>query len=202
VIYSFFYRPIQNLIKIFLIKKNFKSQLSNYLNNNTYDEIHDIGCSDGLLAKNINLKNSKYFGYDIDSINIKLAKKNFKNNKNINFYNKSIENLSYENNKKKIFILVGVFHHLNDKQILSFLSKLSPKDHVISIDPFFHKKMNAFGLLMKKLDRGKFIRSLSGYKKILKNFHFSERISHYLRFYSHLISCKNIESSKIKIFFD
>lgn len=202
MIYNFFYRPIQNLIKFFLIKKNFKNQISNYLNKNSYEEIHDIGCSDGLLAKNINLNNSKYFGYDIDNTNIKKAKKNFKNNKNVNFYNKSIENLSYKNSKKKIFILIGVFHHLNDKQILNFLLKLSPKDHVISIDPFFHKKINVVGLIMKKLDRGKFIRSLSGYQKILKNFHFSERISHYLRFYSHLISYKNIELKEIRKFFD
>ena len=75
MIYSFFYRPIQNLIRLMLGKISFIEQLSNYLNNNIYAEIHDIGCSDGLLAQSINLDNTKYFGYDIDAININSAKK-------------------------------------------------------------------------------------------------------------------------------
>ena len=36
MIYSFFYRPIQNLIRLMLGKKSFIEQLSNYLNNNRY----------------------------------------------------------------------------------------------------------------------------------------------------------------------
>ena len=79
MIYSFFYRPIQNLIILIFSKKSFLEQLNNYLDNNRYAEIHDIGCSDGLLAQSINLDNTKYFGYDIDAININSAKKRFKN---------------------------------------------------------------------------------------------------------------------------
>ena len=56
-------------------KKSFAEQISNYLDNNTYAEIHDVGCSDGSLAQSINLDNAKYFGYDIDAININSAKK-------------------------------------------------------------------------------------------------------------------------------
>ena len=78
MIYSFFYRPIQNLISLIIGKKSFTEQLSNYLDNNRYAEIHDIGCSDGLLAQSINLDNTKYFGYDIDAININSAKKKLK----------------------------------------------------------------------------------------------------------------------------
>ena len=100
MIYNFFYRPIQNFISLIIGKKNFTEQLSNYLNNNIYAEIHDIGCSDGLLAQSINLDNTKYFGYDIDAFNINLAKKKFKNYKNIIFYCKSIESIKVSNKRK------------------------------------------------------------------------------------------------------
>ena len=90
MIYSLFYRPIQNLTGLMIGKKSFTEQLSNYLDNNRYAEIHDVGCSDGLLAQSINLNSTKYFGYDIDAININSAKKKFRNCKNITFYCKSI----------------------------------------------------------------------------------------------------------------
>jgi 2-polyprenyl-3-methyl-5-hydroxy-6-metoxy-1,4-benzoquinol methylase len=66
------------LIGLIIAKKSFTEQLRNYLGNNRFAEIHNIGCSDGLLAQSINLDNTKYFGYDIDSININSVKKKFK----------------------------------------------------------------------------------------------------------------------------
>jgi 2-polyprenyl-3-methyl-5-hydroxy-6-metoxy-1,4-benzoquinol methylase len=117
MIYGFFYRPIQNLINLTIGKKSFTEQLSNYLDDNRYAEIHDIGCSDGSLVQSINLHNTKYFGYDICAVNISSAKKN---SKNITFYCKSIDNIKISNKRNKIFILKGVLHHLNDQQIIYF----------------------------------------------------------------------------------
>ena len=172
------------------------------MNENSYSEIHEIGCSDGILVSGLNLKNSKYFGYDIDSINLNKAKKKFKNYKNIYFYLKSIDHINIKNNnKKKIFIFSGVFHHLNDCQISKFLRVISSKDHIIGIDPFFHKKINIIGYLMKKFDKGQFIRTEKNYKKVLRNFKFSKKINYYLKFYSHLISYRNIDKSIIKKYF-
>jgi len=201
VIYSLFYRTIQILIFFIIGKKSFIIQLSNYLDNNSYAEIHDIGCSDGLLAQSINLDNTKYFGYDIDAINIKSAKKKFKNRKNIYFNNKSIDNIKIINKKKKIFILIGVFHHLNDQQIINFTKKLSKNDHVIALDGFYHQNQNIISIILKRLDRGNFIRDFNGYKKLLKNFTFSKKINYYLRFYSHLLSFKNIDKLQIQKYF-
>ena len=201
MIYSFFYRTLQNLIMLIIGKKSLTEQLNNYLDNNSYAEIHDIGCSDGLLAQSINLDNTKYFGYDIDAININSAKKKFKNRKNICFYCKSIDNIKIINKKKKLFILVGVFHHLNDQQIINFIKKLSKNDHVIAIDGFYHQNQNIISIILKRLDQGNFIRSYNGYKKLLKNFTFSKKINYYLRFYSHLLSFKNIDKLQIQKYF-
>jgi len=201
MIYSFFYRIIQNLILLIMGKKSFTEQLNNYLDNNRYAEIHDIGCSDGSLAQSINLHNTKYLGYDIDVININSAKKKFKNSKNITFYCKSIDCIKVANKKKKLFILVGVFHHLNDQQIINFNKKLSKKDHVIALDGFYHQNQNIISIILKRLDQGNFIRDYNGYKKLLKNFIFYKKINYYLRFYSHLLSFKNIDKLQIQKYF-
>ena len=201
MIYSFLYRPIQNLIRLIIGKKYFIEQLSNYLDNNRYAEIHDIGCSDGILAQSINLDNTKYFGYDIDSYNINLAKKKFKNRKNITFYCKSIDDIKITNRGNKIFILKGILHHLNDQQIINFTKKLSKNDHVIAVDGFYHQNQNIISIILKRLDQGNFIRDYNGYKKLLKNFTFSKKINYYLRFYSHLLSFKNIDKLQIQKYF-
>jgi 2-polyprenyl-3-methyl-5-hydroxy-6-metoxy-1,4-benzoquinol methylase len=182
-------------------KKSFTKQLSNYLDNNRYAEIHDIGCSDGLLAQSINLHSAKYFGYDIDAININSAKKRFRNCKNITFYCKSIDNIKITNKKKKIFILKGVFHHLNDQQIINFTKKLLKSDHVIALDGFYHQNQNIISIILKRLDQGLFIRDYNGYKKLLKNFFFYKKTNYYLRFYSHLLSFLNIDKLQIQKYF-
>ena len=198
--YSYLYRPIQNLIIFLFVKKDFNIQVANFFKKNDYDEIHEIGCSDGSLLQHINLKNKKYYGYDVDLANINKAKKKY-TKKNINFYCKSIDDISIKNKKKKLFILIGVFHHINDNQILNFGKKLTKREHVIALDGFYHKNQNIFDIFMKKLDKGDFIRTYSGYKKVLPNFILRKKISIYLRFFSHLASFKNIDKKKIDLFF-
>ena len=129
------------------------------------------------------MKNLKDFGFNTNKktyviaeigINhggdINLAKKTFRNHKNISFYCKSIENIKIINRRKKIFILKGVFHHLNDQQIYNFINKLSKNDSVIAIDSFYHKNQNIISNILKLLDQGNFIRDYDGYKKLLNNF--------------------------------
>ena len=102
-IYSYVYRPLQYLIAFILLKKDFRNLVQIYLEKNNFDEIHDIGCSDGVLVHKLNLKKTKYFGYDIDLININKAKKQIKNKKNINFFCKSIDEIKIINKKKRFF---------------------------------------------------------------------------------------------------
>lgn len=201
--YSHFYRLIQEFI-IFTLgtNKNFKKELGQFISYSKIEEIHDIGGSDGELLNYLNLKNKKYFCYDIDLININKAKQKYQSNKNINFLNQSIDKIKINKHKRKLFVLSGVFHHLNDLQIQNFLSRLSNKHSVIAIDPFFHKNQNIFGYIIKRLDKGKYIRNLETYKSVLKKFKFKKKIKKYLKFYSHLISYRNIEHRLIERFFD
>ena len=200
MIYNFFYRIIQNLINILLGEKNFYKDLSTLINRSNYNEIHDIGGSDGVIIKYLNLKKKKYFCYDPDFYNNNLGKKKYKNSKNVFFINKSIDLIKIERTKKRrIFIFVGVFHHLNNLQIKNFIKQLSKNDSLVSIDPFYHQNQNILSILLKKLDKGNFIRDANGYKKILNGFSFQKKINYYLKCYSHIIFYKNL---KKKVFIE
>jgi hypothetical protein len=199
-IYPYIYRPIQDLIKFLFLKKNFNDLLIDYLNKNQYEEIHDIGCSDGIIASALDLKKTKYYGYDIDLTNINKAKKKYRNFRNINFMYKSIDKIHIKNKRKKIFILKGVFHHVSDTMISKFLKNLSLKDEVIALDGFYHKNQNLISVILKKMDRGNYIRTYDEYKSILPGFTLTKKISYYLKYYSHLLSTKNIDKKKLNLF--
>ena len=66
---------------------------------------------------------------------------------------------------------------------------------------FYHQNQNIISIILKRLDQGNFIRDYNGYKKLLKNFTFSKKINYYLRFYSHLLSFKNIDKLQIRKYF-
>ena len=54
---------------------------------------------------------------------------------------------------------------------------------------------------MKKMDKGEHIRTYNGYENLLLEFIFEKKVSYYLRFYSHLLSFKNIDRNKINHYF-
>ena len=65
--------------------------------------------------------------------------------------------------------MFGVVHHLPNNIILNFMDQLGGRS-IICLDGFYHKKQNLISRILLFLDKGKFIRTLLGYKKILKNF--------------------------------
>ena len=113
---------------------------------------------------------------------------------------KSIDKIHIKNKRKKIFILKGVFHHVSDTMISKFLKNLSLKDKVIALDGFYHKNQNLISVILKKMDRGNYIRTYDEYKSILPGFTLTKKISYYLKYYSHLLSTKNIDKKKLNLF--
>ena len=202
MIYKYLYRIIQTSIKLVIgTKKNFNKDLSLLIQNTNFDEIYDIGGSDGELLEDLDIKNKRYFCIDIDSHNISVGKKKYKNNKNIFFIKKHINHIKLKNNKRKrLFIFKGVFHHLTDFEIKNFLTKIK-NESVISIDPFYHKNQKKISVLLKKLDKGNYIRDFRGYHKILSSFSYKKKIDYYLNFYSHIIFYKKINKKLINRFF-
>ena len=64
---------------------------------------------------------------------------------------------------------------------------------MISIDPFYHKNQSMLSILLKKLDKGNFIRDTNGYKKLLYGFSYQRKVNFYLKCYSHIVFYKNIK---------
>lgn len=198
--YEKFYRSGQNLIRlIFYTNKNFKKNIATLIQKGNFTHIYDIGGSDGDLLNYLNLNNKKYFCYDIDKYNLLKSKKKFNDKKNIKFLNKSLEKVKIKNNSKSLILLIVVLHHVDDNLIKQFLARNSTKLNIIALDGFYHKKQNLISKLLLKLDKGNYVRDFKHYKKILNGFRFKKRINYYLRFYSHLISYKNIDKELIKI---
>jgi 2-polyprenyl-3-methyl-5-hydroxy-6-metoxy-1,4-benzoquinol methylase len=202
-IYPYFYRFLQNFISIGKQEQSFFTQIEKLLldKKNKYKCILDIGCADGIFLEKVNLpKSIKYIGLDSESVLIKEANLKYKK-RNIKFFCKSIENININDYPKKtLIIMVGVVHHLPDYIIRQFTDMLGDRS-IICLDGFYHKKQNLISRILLFLDRGKFIRTLIGYKKILKNFIFIKKINKYLIFYSHLISYKNVNNNLINLYF-
>ena len=77
-------------------------------------KILDIGCGNGRLINfldELNL-NYEYFGIDNSVEQIKNAKKNFINKKNINFLEADILNIPFNNNEFDFIFCIATFHHL------------------------------------------------------------------------------------------
>lgn len=201
-IYPYLYRFLQNFISIIKQEQNFFSQIEKLLFDKRikYKCILDIGCADGVFLEKVNLpKSIKYIGVDQESVLINKA--NLKHKKKAKFYCQSIENININDfPKETLIIMSGVVHHLPDNIILNFMDQLRGRS-IICLDGFYHKKQNPISSILLLLDKGKFIRTLIGYKKILKNFFFIKKINKYLLFYSHLISYKNIDNNLIKKYF-
>lgn len=193
--YSYFYRVIQNI----LLKKSFYEDLIRILiNYKKFTNIVEIGCADGLILSKID-KNIKYFGYEIDNNYIIKLKNKYLNNKNYSFYNNSIENINFYNfdSKNTLIVLIGVFHHIPDSAVHSFLNK-TKNFAVYAVDAVRLEDQNLLTKILLNNDKGKFIRNFEEYRNLLNDYEFLLARNKYLRFsYDHLISFKNLDSSLI-----
>jgi len=116
------------------------------------DTILDLCCGNGYLAEylfesKVNFKS--YHGIDIDKQSIKLAKKNFKNNK-INFSINDISKKKLHSEKVNfVFFLDGIEHINNDIKALNFAYNSLKKNGLLilstpNLEGFFTKNLSSF----------------------------------------------------------
>lgn len=128
----------------------------------------DLGCGTGTLSGLFNKEG--YLGIDIDKDSINLARK--KNKK----YLYKIDNVTTFRDKKKydLVLIVGVLHHLNDPDVKKALKTISlhikkgGRALIIEAIPPI-SKINFMGWILRKLDRGHYVRKLEEYEKLIKN---------------------------------
>ena len=73
----------------------------------------DIGCSTGIMTNQYAKKFKNTVGIDIDTSGIKFAKESFEN-KNLNFYNCSHEDIMLGNEKFDVVICTHIYEHVNN----------------------------------------------------------------------------------------
>jgi hypothetical protein len=191
MIYSKFYRLIQKLIVFLIYKNNIFEEISGIIYEINPSTIIDIGGADGFLLKTLNLKkNQKYFCYDVDEVLLEKGRKEHIGN-NIKFIKKQLGKIKIKKEKNPLILLIGVLHHVNNNEIVHFLDNNS-NFKIIAIDPMFHPNQSFLSVFLAKLDKGKYVRTYREYQILLKKFLLIKKINYYLKFYSHLISCKNI----------
>ena len=131
------------------------------------NSVLDIGCGTGTQAPLFS--KSKYLGFDIDPGSIVYAKR-----LHSGYYFIVKDATDFRLNRKFDFILVvGVLHHLNDKEMAKSLSNM--KRHlktngelliIEAIPPLL--KWNFIGLFLRSRDRGSYIRRLPKYKELIR----------------------------------
>ena len=186
------YRFFQSLLR----KDKFYDRLSEYLKKNYPNHsIVDIGCGDAEIVSYLDRK-TKYVGIDISKKYIQSAKKKYPFFK---FYNTDItkdNSLSFINS---VFLLLGVIHHIDDEKSKNLINQLKSINGsvIIALDAVKVKNQHPIAKLLMKMDRGKFIRTKSGYEKIFVGFKFYMKDDPLRLPYNHIISVYN---TKVDLF--
>jgi len=125
--------------------------LSNYLKiKSEILKILDVGSGPGLLSKELSIRfpKAKITGIDISKYSIKLAKKNCKGIKNINFIVADVKNLPFSDNYFDIVVCKDSFHQFSNpiKAIKEIYRVLKPEGIIYLQDlrrdvPFYLIKM-------------------------------------------------------------
>ena len=147
-----------------------KQILSQHLNVGDNDLVLDYGCGTGKYC--LFFKPENYLGVDVDEKNIRIAKNNFKN---YHFLQIKPGHFSLDAKKFDFILVVGVFHHIADKELRLILDDFSrilkPGGKVMVIEPILSETSTRINKWMKFVDRGKSFRFEKGLMNLF-NQHF------------------------------
>lgn len=127
--------------------------------------ILDLGCGSGVLS--VLFPKNAYLGVDMDYRLIEQAKATYKG------YNFLVGDVTKIRLRRKFqyIVIIGVIHHLNDsdaKKLFATIAFHLKKDGAVliveAIPPIF--RWNILGDIIRKMDKGTFIRKLNEYRKL------------------------------------
>lgn len=127
--------------------------------------ILDQGCGTGEYSM---LFNSRYTGLDNNEKDIEYARKRYKGN----FIIGTATKMPFKNESFNVIFAVGLHHHLSDglakKAILESLRVCQQSGKVIIVDAMLPKSpLNFIGFILRKLDRGGYVRKAENTLKLL-----------------------------------
>jgi 2-polyprenyl-3-methyl-5-hydroxy-6-metoxy-1,4-benzoquinol methylase len=142
-----------------------------YISAKAGQRVLDIGCGTGTLFELMG-KEIDYVGYDISQEYIDFAKNKYKDTPNARFYFKRVNEIEMSEKDFDVVIAIGILHHLNDDEALKLIElaflHLKEGGRFVLAEPAWIPKQNLFAKFMLKMDRGKAIRDVEGYKKLLQ----------------------------------
>ena len=130
--------------------------------------ILDVGC--GVSRIRPHLGDVTYVGVDHNSSYIRRARKKY--GLLGRYYVADVSSVSeISKNKFDRVLLLAVLHHLSDNEALQLIAQckslLKADGFLISADPVFVQDQNPIAYLISRFDRGRFVRSATGYERLV-----------------------------------
>lgn len=154
-----------NLFQNFMGAKTWRKKIvDEFIRPKNGDKILDIGCGTAEVLKYLP-KNVEYWGYDISEKYIEFASKIYGDRGN--FHCALLKDTDINNLPKFDIVFL---HHLNDFEAYEIFrianNGLNSTGKIVTIDGCFVDDQNMTVKMLLKLDRGKNVRDINGYKSI------------------------------------
>lgn len=154
-------------LNYFVIRRIVSSSIDRHFEDVKTIKVLDLGCGNGTLSSFFHKKG--YVGFDIDMMAIKIAKIS---KRGYRFITADATDFSLDT-KFDLILVSGVLHHLNDRDFALTLKRMKThlkkngKALLIEATWPIHK-WNFLGKLLRRLDQGKYVRSLARYTNLIK----------------------------------
>ncbi len=164
-----FYNFVQEVIAGPLHKR-VEEMMASEMPDITGRKVLDVGCGLGNYSELFS--NAQYTGFDLDPAYIDYANLTFKKpNASFLIGNAVAPPLSGE--KFDLIFSVGLYHHISDEGTVQSLKALqgmlAEGGSIFIVDAVFPQNLNVLGYVLRKLDRGKHVRSFRAYKELIEN---------------------------------
>jgi len=123
----------------------------------------DFGCANGHWSDTFS--EFEYYGVDLDSVAIQAAKERFHDQPNVHFLAADLRTRPFPQGFFDEILFAGTVHHLDDELLkillteLHFCVKSGGKVHLL--DPVFQEKDRWSQKLMRRIDRGRYTRTVA-----------------------------------------
>lgn len=164
-----FYNLKGKIGKIHTLGRNpIKEYLLEQIKPKKREQVLDVGCGTGGHA----IFSEKYIGIDTNEKYIEYAKKNHRGT----FLVMDAANLEFPEDNFDYVFSVSLFHHISEAQVEKAINEMKRVckrgGKILVMDAVFPSKLNLFGYLLFKLDRGKHTRTFDELKSLLLKHNF------------------------------